>query len=148
MCTSSHPPRNNAMKTRGKPFQPGNPGRPPGARHKITLLAEKLMEEDAEAVSRRVIDAAKTGDMTAARLVLERVCPVRKGRPVRLELPAINSAADLPAALGAVLAAMGDGEVTPEEALIVANTLEAKRRMIETVELEQRIAALEQKGAG
>jgi hypothetical protein len=106
------------------------------------------MEEDAEAVSRRVIDAAKTGDMTAARLVLERICPVRKGRPVRLDLPAINAIADLPAALGAVLTAMSDGEVTPEEALVIANTLEAKRRMIETVELEQRIAALERKGAG
>ena len=135
------------MTTRGKPFQPGNPGRPKGARHKITLMAEQLMEADAEAVSRQVIDAAKNGDMTAARLVLERICPVRKGRPVRLELPAINSIADLPAALGVVLAAMSDGEVTPEEALVVANTIEAKRRMIETVELEQRIAALEQKGA-
>ena len=131
------------MKTRGRPFQPGNPGKPKGARHKTTVIAEKLMEQDAEAVSRRVIDAAKDGDMTAARLVLERICPVRKGRSVRLELPAIETAGDLSIALSAILGAMGQGEITPEEAAVVASVVEAKRKAIEIVELEARIAALE-----
>jgi hypothetical protein len=39
--------RNNAAKTRGRPFEPGNPGRPKGARHKATLLAERLMQAGA-----------------------------------------------------------------------------------------------------
>ena len=135
-------------KTRGRPFQPGNPGKPKGARHKTTLIAEKLaietlMENDAEGVTRRVIDAAKGGDMTAARLVLERICPVRKGRPVRLELPAIETARDLSVALSAILGAMGQGEITPEEAAVVASVVEAKRKAIEIVELEARISALE-----
>jgi hypothetical protein len=110
-------------------------------------MAEKLMEKDAAAVSQKVIEEAKGGDMTAARLVLERIAPVRKGRPVWLPLPAINSTADLPAALGAVIAAMSEGEVTPEEALTIAGIIEAKRRMIETLELDQRITALEQSRA-
>ncbi len=39
---------NNPRNTRGKPFQPGNPGRPKGSRNKRTLLAEKIMAEDLE----------------------------------------------------------------------------------------------------
>jgi hypothetical protein len=33
----------NARKTRGKPFQRGNPGRPKGARNKRTILVEQIM---------------------------------------------------------------------------------------------------------
>jgi hypothetical protein len=144
----------NTRRVYGRPFQPGNPGKPKGARHKTTLIAEKLaieklMEDDAEGVARRVIGAAKDGDMTAARLVLERIYPVRKGRPVHLDLPEIERVADLPVALSALLSAMGHGEITPEEAAVVANVIEAKRRTLETVELEQRIAVLEEaKAAG
>ena len=139
------------MKTRGKPFPKGNPGRPRGARHKATLAIEALLEGEAEAVGRKCIEMALDGDSTALRLVMERISPVRKGRPVQLSLPAINACADLPGAIGTVISAMSNGEVTPEEALTIANTIEAKRRMIEakrrmieTVELEQRIAALEE----
>lgn len=143
----------NTRRVYGRPFQPGNPGKPKGARHKTTLIAEKLaierlMEDDAEGVTRRVIEAAKVGDMTAARLVLERIYPVRKGRPVHLDLPEIETVADLPVALSALLSAMGHGEITPEEAAVVANVIEAKRRTLETVELEQRIAVLEEAKAG
>lgn len=143
----------NTRRVYGRPFQPGNPGKPKGARHKTTLIAEKLaierlMEDDAEGVTRRVIEAAKVGEMTAARLVLERIYPVRKGRPVHLDLPEIETVADLPVALSALLSAMGHGEITPEEAAVVANVIEAKRRTLETVELEQRIAVLEEAKAG
>jgi hypothetical protein len=52
------------------------------------------MAGDAEAVVRAVIDVAKGGDMTAARLVLDRIAPPCRGRPVRLDLPPIVCAAD------------------------------------------------------
>jgi hypothetical protein len=44
----------------------------------------------------------------------------RCGRPVRFPLPALDGAADLPRALGAVLAAIADGAVTPDEGLSLA----------------------------
>ena len=40
-------PRNNALTTRGKPFQPGNPGKPKGARHKTTLALDTLLDGEA-----------------------------------------------------------------------------------------------------
>jgi hypothetical protein len=70
-CEAGMTPRKNASKTRGKPFQPGNPGRPKGARHKTTLAIETLLEGEAETLTRKAIEMAKGGDITALRLCLE-----------------------------------------------------------------------------
>jgi hypothetical protein len=91
----------------------------------------------------RMIESAKGGDMRAAELILSRVWPVRKGRPVSLALPAIKTSADLVVAMGALADAVASGEVTPDEGAAVTTILEAKRRAIETNDLEQRISALE-----
>jgi hypothetical protein len=123
---------------------PGGPGRPAGSRNAATLLLDKLAEGEGEALLKQVMDAAKRGDMRAADLVLSRIWPVRKGRPIALTLPAIQSAADVVAAVGAVADAVGAGDITPDEGQAVAAILEAKRKAIETVELESRVAALEQ----
>jgi hypothetical protein len=126
--------------------QSGNPrGKPPGTRHAITVLAEDLMAGDAEGVVRKVIEAAMAGDMTAARLILDRIAPPRRGRPVALSLPGVIKASDVPAALAAVVAAMGSGELTPDEAAAVSAVVEVQRRAIETAEHEARLRALEER---
>ncbi len=133
-------------KARGRPFEPGHPGgpgRPAGSRNKATLLLDQLAEGDAQAVLEKQLDLAKGGDQRAAEIVLSRVWPVRKGRPVRLAIPPITTAADIVAALGAVANAMAAGEVTPDEAAAVASVLEVKRRSIETADLAARIEAIE-----
>ena len=73
-----------------KKGQSGNPsGKPKGARNKTSLMCEKLMAGDAEDVAMAVIDQAKNGDMQAAKLILDRLVPARKGRPVRVTLPEV-----------------------------------------------------------
>jgi len=136
-------PRNSAGKSRGRPFQPGNSGKPKGARHRVTRMAEHLMEGAAESVVHAVLAAARDGDMVAARLVLERIAPVRKGRPVSLPLPVVNTAGDVLAALGATIQAMAEGDITPDEAATVAGVLEVKRRAIETADMAVRLSAIE-----
>ncbi len=137
-------PRNNAEKTpRGRPFAPGNPGRPQGAKHKATLAIEALFEGEAEAIGRKCIDLALGGDGIALRLVMERLVPLRKGRPVQFDMPDVDGVADLSNALGAVLKATAAGVLTPEEASSISQILDARRRAIETAELERRIADLE-----
>ena len=138
-------PENSGEKQGGRfrPGQSGNPtGKPPGARHKATQLAEKLMEADAGEVVNAVITAAKGGDMTAARLILDRIAPVRKGRPINLELPEMADAAGVLAGLGATVKAMGEGHATPDEAATVAGVLEMKRRALETADLATQIEEL------
>jgi hypothetical protein len=140
--------RKNASKTPGhgpgRPFAKGNPGKPRGARHRTTIAIEQLLEDDAQAIGRKVVEKALEGDATCLRLALERLAPVRRGRPVRFDLPPLDTAVDLPKALGAVLKAIGAGAVTPDEGLSLAQIVEVRRRAIETMEIEARIAALEQ----
>jgi hypothetical protein len=62
-------------------------------------------------------------------------------------MPDVGTASDVVTAIGSVLRAVAEGELTPDEAATLATVLEAKRRSIELVELEQRIATLEQKAA-
>ena len=137
------PPRNCAANTRGRPFEPGNPGKPKGARHRATLAVEALLDGEAEALTRKAIEMALGGDMTALRLCLDRVAPARKGRTVVFDMPDVTAAADLVAALRAILRATADGTLTPDEAASFASLIEANRRAIETAEIEERLAALE-----
>lgn len=132
-------------RTAFKPGQSGNPaGMPKGTRHRATVMAEQLMAKDAKAIVQSVVDKAKGGDMVAARLVLDRIAPPRKGRLVEFDLPELNTPNDVVKALSAVIAATAKSELTPEEAAAVAGILEIKRRALETTELERRIATLEQ----
>jgi hypothetical protein len=127
-----------------RPGVSGNPkGRKKGARHPVTLLAQRMLQRDAEDVVRAVIKAAKEGDMAAAKLVLERICPVRKGAPVMFDLPELITPADLPPAVTAVTKAVAEGTLTPDEGASVVTMLEANRRAIETADLVCRIEALE-----
>jgi len=85
----------------------GNPsGKPKGARARVTQLAEKLLDDDRDAIVRAVIAAAKGGDPTAMRLCIERLIPVRKGRPVVFDLPPVKTAADIAGAVGELARAM------------------------------------------
>ena len=138
-------PRKSAPKTRGKPFGPGNPGKPKGTRHRVTLAIEALLEGEHEKLTRKAIDMALGGDGPALRLCLERLAPPRKDAPIAIDLPAVTSAADTVAASTAVLAAVSIGEITPDEAGRVMLLLAAHRSIIETGDLERRLAALETK---
>ena len=80
-------PGNNAVATRGRPFQAGNPGRPKGARNKASLAAEALLDGEAETLARKAVEMALAGDTTAMRLCLERIMPIRRDRPVSFAMP-------------------------------------------------------------
>lgn len=128
-----------------KPGESGNPaGKPRGTRCKATVAAQALLDGESEALTRKAVELALAGDMTALRLCLERIVPPRKDSPIMMELPSMQSAADIPQAMGAILAAVAAGELSPSEGTAVAGLVELNRRALETSELEQRIAALEQ----
>jgi hypothetical protein len=139
-------PKTTGSKQAGR-FQPGrsgNPaGRPKGARHAALVALDRIGAEGAAEVMKSVVDAAKAGDMRAAELLLRRLWPERKGRPVIFPLPHMNSAADAVAAVGMVAQAVACGDLSPEEGLAVAGLVELHRRALETLELEARITALE-----
>jgi hypothetical protein len=69
--------------------------------------------------------------------------PARREPPVRITLPPVNTASEVAKALNVVLKAISSGGLTPEEGATISSILETKRRVIETVEQEERIAALQ-----
>jgi hypothetical protein len=129
-----------------KKGQSGNPdGKKPGSRNKATQMVLAMMEGGAEQITQTIIDAAKAGDLSAARLVLERLAPPMRERPITLDLPAIDNAIGISTAQAAILQAAADGELLPGEAATLAGILESRRKAFETQELENRITALEEK---
>ena len=138
---------NTAPKQRGRPFRPGasgNPrGRPKGARNRATVTAEALLDGEAEAISRKLIEKALEGDTTALQLCLDRILPPRRERPVAFDLPKIESAAEALSASSAVLASCAAGALSPLEAAEIMGLVSKHVHMLELTEIEVRLTALE-----
>lgn len=143
---------NSAEKQRGRPFEKGksgNPaGKPKGARNHATRAVLDMLDGEADALTRKAIELALEGDTTALRLCLERLAPPAKDKPVRLDLPEIQNIEDTAKALAEVIQSMANGQITPSEASAITAVLELYRKHIETVEIEARLQALEEKHGG
>lgn len=130
---------------RYKRGESGNPaGKPKGTPSKVTRL-RALLEPHAEALIGKAVELAKSGDTVALRLCLERLIPALKveGRPVML--PTLTPDGALAEQGRAVLIALADGSVTPDEAATLMQTVAGLARIVEVDELERRVAALETK---
>ena len=129
-----------------KKGQSGNlKGKPKGATNHATRLVMSLMESGAAEVAKVIIDAAKDGDLTAAKMVLERLAPPMRERPILIDLPETDTVQGCADASNAVLQGVSTGQLLPGEGVALAGIVENRRRAIETIELEQRITALEGK---
>lgn len=136
--------RKNASSTRGTPFKAGNPGRTKGSRHKVTRAVEALLEGQHEALTQKAIEKALDGDIVALRLCLDRIAPPRRDSPIAFNLPPVGTASEIVEASTTLLGAVTDGTVTPDEGGRVMALLTAHRAIVETCDLEARIAALEE----
>jgi hypothetical protein len=122
----------------------GNPaGRPPGLRNRATLAAEQLLDNEAQALTRKAIDLAHDGDMTALRLCLERIVAPRRERTVNFTMPPIAGAADLAGAMAALAGAAAQGIITPGEAAQLSQVVETYIRALEATDFERRLRAVE-----
>lgn len=109
-------------------------------------MLEEMMADDGRAIVQAVIEAAKSGDLQAARIVLDRILPLPKGRRVGVVLPEAKDAGDVLTAFSAVASALAEGDITIEEAQGLGSFLEARRKTIETIKIEARLSALETRG--
>jgi hypothetical protein len=138
---------NTAPKQRGRPFEPGksgNPqGRPKGARNRSTVLAEALLDGEAEAITRKLINKALEGDMTALRLCLERLVAPRRGRTVEFEMAKIENAADAARASASAIKACAAGQLSPGKAAQLIDVISSHIHILEITEIDARLTALE-----
>jgi len=138
---------NTGQKQAGR-FQKGvsgNPAvRPRGARNSATLAAETLLCGEAEALTRKAIEMALSGDTVALRLCIERICPVRRDRPVSFELPAVTCARDAADIGAAVLAAVSNGDINLSEAAEIGKLIDSYVKAYQTAELEDQLKPVDQ----
>jgi len=136
--------------TKFMPGQSGNPNdRPKGSRNKTTLAIEKLLDGEAEEITRKAIDLAKGGDMGAIHICLDRLAPPRKDRHIEFVLPKMQKASDASDASAALVEAVSVGELTPSEAGELMKVVESYARTLQACDFEARLERLEnQKGIG
>lgn len=143
--------RKNGSKSEGRKgdgtFAAGNPGKPKGARHKVTRAVEELLEGQGEALTKAAIAKALDGDTVALRLCLERIAPARKDAAVSFDLPKMETIEDAAQGAQAVLAAVARGDITPAEGAAVMGLIDGYRRTLEATEIEARLTALEDRAA-
>lgn len=112
------------------PYQPGQSGNPKGSpfgsRQRTARLLDTLAEDEAVELFRTCLTAAHGGDVMAMRIVLDRIWPVRKGRPLPLNFPVDL---DPLASLHVITRGMAMGEISPEEAQAAAMTVLAQDRL-------------------
>ena len=117
-------------------------GKPRGARHYTTRLAEALIEGEAETLVRKVIELALAGDVAALKICLDRILPTRRDRSVHFKVPVAQNG-DALAAFDEIFRGLATGQLTPEEAATLAGVIESRCRVFERAELIARIETLE-----
>ena len=119
----------------------GNPrGRKKGAPDRRTQARELFAKRKDELIEAAIALALK-GDTTALRMCLDRVVPALKPMGAPVALPGLPS--DLAGKGERVLAQMAAGRVSPDEVATIMVAIAAQARIVESSELERRIAALE-----
>lgn len=120
------PPVPAGPSVRGRPFVKGESGNPdgkrPGTRNRKTVLMELLSDGDIQGLKEKAVEIGHAGNALVLRAWIEKLVPACRERFVEFELPPIETAADLAPAMGAVMAALAGGEITPGEAERITNS--------------------------
>ncbi len=141
--SSDDPEETSAQPPRGRPFAPGNPGRPLGPKNKMTSFAAGLSSEDAAEIMRVGVEMAKAGNERLVKLFIERLLP--KHRPVQIDLPGISFASDAVDAHSAIMEGITAGLLSPSEGAAIASIVGQCARTIQIADHEMRLEAIEAK---
>jgi hypothetical protein len=114
---------------------PGGPGRPRNPINAAISDLDRLGIEVAQRLIGVVAEQGLQGNLKAAEMVLQRVWPVRRNRPI--EVACSPQSGDEPYAIaehGTVARAMLEGEITPQEAEAAARVLKSLQEQMTAAE--------------
>ena len=133
-------------------FSAGNPGGPGGPRRRAFALRraaeEAISPEHIEAMIRKATRMGLEGNLSAMRLVLDRVCgraaeAPKEAEAVPVAMPRLRTAADCNLAVERLIDCIVQGTVDREATKILIEAIQARLKAIEVSELEDRLVELE-----
>ena len=86
--------------------------------------------------------ATQDGDMAAAKLLIDRVIPSRRGAPVSFHIRPLKTPEDCALAYADLLDDVGAGRLTPEEAQTISAIVAKRAELFPSIELASEIEAL------
>ena len=122
-------------------FLPGTSGNPSGRPKAADQLRRKL-ESGVEDAAQSVLDAAKGGDLNACRIIIERTLPALRPHHAAVRFK-IDPAAPLADQGRAVLSAVAEGKLPPDQGKALLDGIASLARITEIDELAARIEKLE-----
>jgi hypothetical protein len=117
-------------------------GRAKGSKNKATIYEQMLGEHGKQAVQAFIVEAIKNRTPSLLAYYVSRLVPHRGAR-FAFDAPKMRGLDDMPAAIAAVRAMVADGVLTLDEGQTLISTYTAQAQAIETVELKQRLEAME-----
>jgi hypothetical protein len=122
-------------------------GRPNSDTVRLTRAArerfDRQLAEGIDDIFKALFEAAtKDKDTAALGLLVNRAVPVRRGAVVAFQHRSLHTPQDCAAAFDDILAAVGRGELTPDEGNALGALVERRVGLFHTVELQDEIAAL------
>ena len=126
-------------KTSFQAGKSGNPsGRPIGATPRG--IFRKMIEPDLPAIHTALVNAAKAGDVSAIKLILDRIVPNIKPTAPEINMRVTGTLQERGLAF---INAMTTGKLTPDQTAIAMNALGSQAKLVEQEEILQRIEQLE-----
>ena len=135
---SNKPP----ARTKRGTFSKGSSGNPSGRPRKEFTIIKEEFGEKAKEVAKVVIEAALSGDLTAAKFILDRLSPPLKAiaAPVVFELPEGLSPSEICRKL---IEHTAKGDLSPDTATQLISATANLTKIIEVEDLQKRIEVLE-----
>lgn len=127
--------------SKGNGFKSGPLGNAQGKRKnqrsEASVLVQSLIDREAEAITRKVIERAKEGDITALKICMDRLSLTGKRRQMPVELRLDRSAKSVARANKRVFGALVAGKIDMDEAKTLKGLLDSVLLSIEYEEFER-----------
>lgn len=116
-------------------------GKPRGARHKTTQAALSLLDGESQAITRKAVELALEGDVTALRLCLERIIPALKSVSPQMQI--FSSSNTLTGQAQDFINAAANGDISADTATQMISALANVARIEEFENVKHRLESLE-----
>jgi hypothetical protein len=122
-----------------KPGQSGNPKGRPKDKTPATVLRKSIADDMPDIIS-KLVELAKGGDVQAAKVLLDRVCPTLKPQAMPISVPVNGTLSEQG---GEIIKATLAGQIPPDIGAQLITALSNQGKLLELQELTERLQRIE-----